>query len=66
MCEFSVSPGTGKAIEEIQRVFGVTTNAAVIRKALALALVFVRAADDNHIVRMRGKDGREIRINLVD
>ncbi|HEX3917824.1 MAG TPA: hypothetical protein VHW60_10840 [Caulobacteraceae bacterium] len=39
---FQLDPGTAKAIEELKEAFGVSSNTAVIRKAVALARIAAR------------------------
>jgi len=41
---FQLDAGTATAIDELKGVFGVTTNTAVIRRAIALARVASRNA----------------------
>ena len=42
---FQLDPGTAEAIERLKGVFGVSSNTAVIRKAIALSRVAAQAAD---------------------
>ncbi len=62
---FVIDKVTAEAIEELKTEFGVTTNAAVIRKALALARVVARCADDSHAITLLGNDGIERKILLA-
>jgi transaldolase len=52
-------------IEKLKKVFGATTNAAVIRKALALAALAAEEADDSHSVTISGRTPRKpVRVSL--
>ncbi len=55
---------TTKVVENLKDVFGVSTNAAVIRKALALAQVIADQADEKHNILIGGKDDF-VKINLT-
>jgi len=55
---------TTAAIAELKQAFGVSTNAAVIRRALALAQVAAEKADEKHNVLIGGKDGY-VKINIA-
>jgi transaldolase len=61
-----LDPGTIKAIEELKGVFGVTTNTAVIRKAIGLARIAARNsnADDDTVTIVDGT-GEQIKVSLV-
>ena len=53
------------AIDKLKKVFGASTNAAVIRKALALASLAADEADDNHSVTISGRrDRNPVRVSL--
>ncbi|MCF3948512.1 hypothetical protein AiwAL_14525 [Acidiphilium sp. AL] len=60
---FDVDERTANAILELRGTFGVKTNAAVIRKALALAQVVSREATEDHTITVTGKS-EPIRISL--
>ena len=64
MTSFIVDERTAEAIAELKTLFGVKTNAAVIRKALALSRVVGQHVDDHNNVIIAGKDDA-IRINLT-
>ena len=63
---FQVDPGTAEAIDELKGVFGVTSNTAVIRKAIALARVAARNSDaDDKTVTLIDKGGDKLKISLA-
>jgi transaldolase len=52
-------------IDKLKVVFGATTNASVIRKALALAALAAEEADESHSVTISGHGKRPaIRVSL--
>ncbi|MDP3409237.1 hypothetical protein [Bosea sp. (in: a-proteobacteria)] len=54
---FEIDEKTAKALEELKRVYGVSTNAAVLKRALAIAMIASEEADeDNRIHLLRKKD----------
>jgi hypothetical protein len=65
MTGFDFDDRTMKVIESLQESFGVKTNAAVIRRALALARVVAQNADDDHSVVIVGKDDEPVKIRLA-
>lgn len=62
---FQLDDGTAQAIEELKKVFNVTSNTAVIRRAIALARIAARNsnADDNSITLL-DKDSTPIKVML--
>jgi hypothetical protein len=64
---FEVDERTAKLIEELRHTFGVKTNAAVIRKALALANVASQHANsDNTITIAPSDDGKPaVKVSLA-
>jgi hypothetical protein len=62
---FVVDSKTAEAIEDLKKEFGVKTNAAVIRKALALARIAARGADKDHTITLLDKDNKPQRVLLV-
>jgi len=52
-------------IETLKSAFGVSKNADVISKALALAQLVAAQADENQTVVLAGKDNRPIRLSLT-
>lgn len=63
---FQLDAGTARAIEELKKVFNVTSNTAVIRKAVALARIAARHsnADDQTIVLL-DKDNVPTKVMLA-
>jgi len=55
---FEVDEHTAELIAELRKTFGVKTNAAVIRKALALANVASRYAGPDHTITITANDGK--------
>ena len=62
---FVVDEATAETIEELQKDFGVSTSAAVIRKALGLALVAARNAGKDHTITILDEDGNKQKIILT-
>jgi len=63
---FQVDPGTAQAIDELKTVFGVSSNTAVIRKAIALARVASRNSDaEDQTVTLVDKNGTPLKISLA-
>ena len=63
---FQVDPGTAEAIDELKGVFGVTSNTAVIRKAIALARVASRNSNtEDQTVTLVDKTGAPLKISLA-
>jgi hypothetical protein len=63
---FEVDERTAAVLTELQKKFGVTTNAAVIRKALALANVAARHADADNSITPAPSDGKPAVKVLLD
>jgi transaldolase len=62
---FQLDEGTADAIEKLKGVFGVTSNTAVIRKAIALSRVAARAADGaDNTVTIVDREGERFKIPL--
>ncbi len=59
-----VNDSTIELIQKLKKAFGVTTNAAVIRKALALGGVAADNARDNAI-EIKSKDDETMKILLT-
>lgn len=53
---FIVDASTAELLLKLQATFGVSTNAAVIRRALALANVAARHAGDDRTVVIKGRN----------
>ncbi len=63
---FQLDPGTAEAIEQLKGVFGVTSNTAVIRRAIALSRVAARNSDaSDQTVTLLGSDGVPLKISLA-
>ena len=46
-------------IDKLKTVFGATSNAAVVRKAIALASLVAEQADENQMVSITGRNKKE-------
>jgi hypothetical protein len=57
---FDVDERTAAFLAELQKTFGVKTNAAVIRKALALASVASQHADADHTITIAPGGGKPV------
>jgi hypothetical protein len=55
---FEVDERTAELIAQLRDTFGVKTNAAVIRKALALANVASQHAGSDHTITITSDDGK--------
>ncbi len=62
---FAVDPATQAVLEHLKEKFGVTTNTAVIRKALALADIAADAAGDSHSVTIEDTNGEKLKVILT-
>jgi hypothetical protein len=63
---FEVDERTADLLAQLQKTFGVKTNAAVIRKALALANVASQQADtDNTITITSGEGKAPVKVSLA-
>jgi hypothetical protein len=63
---FQLDPGTAAAIDELKDVFGVNSNTAVIRKAIALARVASRNSNvEDKTVTLLDNDGAKLKISLA-
>ena len=63
---FQVDPGTAEAIDELKGVFGVSSNTAVIRKAIALARVASRNSNaEDKTITLVDKTGTPLKIFLA-
>lgn len=61
---FNVDKETEDALDELKKVFGVSTNAAVLKRAIALARLSARNADAEDNVTLRRPDGRDMVVPL--
>lgn len=63
---FEVDERTAAALTELQKTFGVKTNAAVIRKALALARVASQHAGADSTITITSEDGKPpVKVSLA-
>lgn len=53
---FDIDQKTSDALEQLKDVYGVTSNAAVLRRALAIALLASRQADEDHNIHLLSQD----------
>jgi hypothetical protein len=63
---FEVDERTAALLTELQKKFGVRTNAAVIRKALALANVAAEHADSDNTITIAPSEGKRAVKVLLD
>lgn len=62
---FDADEKTTESLERLKKIYGVTTNAAVLKRALAIALVASKHADEDNNILLLSKekeDGTETRI----
>jgi len=62
---FVVDEQTLRAIEELKQTFGVTSNAAVVRKALGLARIAAKNASDDHTLTIVDKHKQSHKVMLA-
>ncbi len=63
---FEVDDRTLALIARLRETFGVKTNAAVIRKALALANIASQHADADHTITIASADGKPpVKVSLA-
>ncbi|HEY1562523.1 MAG TPA: hypothetical protein VGF71_16770 [Caulobacteraceae bacterium] len=63
---FQLDEGTAHAIDELKQVFGVNSNTAVIRKAIALARIAARSGDsEDGTVTLVDKGGTPLKVLLT-
>jgi hypothetical protein len=60
---FTVNEETLQLLDELKETFGVDTNTAVLRRALAIARLAAKNQRDDHTVSIVGKD--DIRRDIV-
>jgi hypothetical protein len=63
---FDIDQKTSEALDHLKRVYGVPTNAGVIKRALAIALAASKFADPDHNIHIRseGANGTEREVIL--
>lgn len=62
---FEVDERTAELLAQLQKTFGVKTNAAVIRKALALANVASRHADADNTITIGSDAKPPVKVSLA-
>jgi len=62
---FDVDERTAALLAELQKTFGVKTNAAVLRKALALASLASKHAASDHTITISGDGQAPVKISLA-
>jgi transaldolase len=63
---FQLDPGTAQAIDELKTVFGVTSNTAVIRKAIALARVAANTQNaSERTITLVDQAGTPLKVSLA-
>ena len=53
---FEIDEKTSAALDALKKVYSVTTNAAALKRALAIALVASKQADDDYTIHFLRKD----------
>jgi hypothetical protein len=64
---FEVDANTAEVLEHLKKVYGVPSNAAVLKRALALALAASKYADADHNIHIHvpaGPSGKEKEVIL--
>jgi hypothetical protein len=62
---FEVDAATLAAIAELKEKFGVKTNAAVLRKALALARLAAKNSGEDDAITIVTPDNKRVKISLA-
>jgi hypothetical protein len=60
LSSINIDKEMGDALEELKSVFGVTTNAAVLKRAVAMARLNAKNMDEDGNVTLLRPDGREL------
>ena len=64
---FAVDGHTASVLIQLQKAFGVTSNAEVIRKALALANLASQRAGSDNTITITSDDGKPpVKVSLVE
>lgn len=58
---FDIDEKTAAALETLKDVYGVPSNAAVMKRALAIALVAAKQADEDHNIHFLRRDENDDR-----
>lgn len=53
---FDITDTTSNALDILKKVYGVSSNAAVLKRALSIALVASKYADEDHNIHLLKKD----------
>jgi hypothetical protein len=64
MFTFDMDAATGDAVDRLKTVYGVATKAAVMKRALALAVLAAKHADRDGNLRVLTKDRRIVSVSL--
>ena len=56
---FEIDEKTASALAALKEVYGVNTNAAVLKRALAIALVASKQADEDHNIHFLKEENSE-------
>jgi hypothetical protein len=56
---FEIDEKTAAALDSLKEVYGVNSNAAVLKRALAIALIASKHADEDHNIHFVKKEGGE-------
>lgn len=60
---FEIDDKTAEALDTLKHVYGVQSNAAVLKRALAIALILSKQADEDynvHILRREDDNEKEV------
>jgi hypothetical protein len=57
LTSFEIDPNTAETLENLKRIYGVNSNAAVLRRALAIALIASKHVDDDNNILFIRRDG---------
>jgi hypothetical protein len=63
--QMRVNDQTLKIIEELKSQFDLPSNAAVVRRAIALARLAAQSADENHVLTIVDKDQQVQKVVLT-
>jgi hypothetical protein len=61
---FNLDKETGDALEEIKKILGVTTNAAALKRMIALTRLNAQYADENNIYTLRVTEDKDMAVPL--
>ncbi len=62
---FEIDEKTAEALERLKVVYGVTSNAAVLKRALAIALVASKQADEDNNIHFIAKSDDGVQREVV-